>query len=159
VPVNGEGFSLRSLYGPYPNGDSEWMTIETVLLRFSSDYAPSGRFPVYVNSSVDGRWMGYDAAVCVRKYEPWIIETYNATIVSPSALRVIGKGDDSTPLLPSGDIQGDPIANTRYLNTTGKYHAFAIAHRISIESMTKDNSLDGDYRPYLTVSPVAPPTI
>ena len=158
VPANGEGVSLRSLYDPYPNGNNEWMTIETVLLRFSSDYAPSGRFPVYMNSSVDGRWMGYDAAVCVRKYEPWIIETYNGTIVSPSALRVIGKGNDSSPLLPSGEIQGDPITNTtRYLNITEKYHAFAIAHRTSIESMTRDNSLDGDYRPYLTVGPIALP--
>jgi len=157
VPANGEGVSIRSLYDSYPSDDHGWTTIETVLLRFSSDYAPSGRFPVYLNSSVDGRWMGYDAAVCVRKYEPWIIETYNATIVSPSALRAIGKGDGSTPLPPSGNIQGNPITNTRYLNTTDKYHAFAIAHRTSIESMTKDNSLDGNYRPYLTVSPVAPP--
>ena len=156
VPANGEGLSIRSLYDPHPNDDSGWTTIETVLLRFSSDYAPSGRFPVYVNSSLDGRWMGYDAAVCVRKYEPWIIETYNASIAPPTALRIIGKGNDSTPLVPSGNIQGDSITNARYLNTTGKYNAFAISHRNSIEAMTKDNSLDGDYRPYLTVGPVTP---
>ena len=157
VPANGEGLSIHSLYDPHPNSDNEWTTIETVLLRFSSDYAPSGRFPVYLNNSLDERWMGYDAAVCVRKYEPWIIETYNASITSPTALRVIGKGSDSTPLVPSGNIQGDSITNARYLNTTEKYHAFAIAHRISVEVMTKDNSLDGDYRPYLTVGPVTPP--
>jgi len=160
LPDNGEGVSLHSVTvnDSYPDGNQGWTTVETILLRFYTAYTPSGRFPVYLDSpiDVDERWMGYDAAVCVRKYEPWIIETYNATITSPSALRVIGKADGSTPLLPSGNIQGDQIKNTRYLNTTEKSQAFAVAHRISVELVTKDNNLDGRYRPYLTVGSVVP---
>jgi len=96
LPDNGEGVSLHSVTvnDSYPDGNQGWTTVETVLLRFYTAYTPSGRFPVYLDSpiDVDERWMGYDAAVCVRKYEPWIIETYNATITSPPLCGSSGKG-------------------------------------------------------------------
>ena len=142
-------------------GDQGWTTVETVLIRLNTSFTPSGRFPVYSNESlpdangVESR-IGYDAAVCVEKYEPWIIEAYNTSIGSPTALRIVERGDGSTSLLPSGNIRGPPIANTRYLNTTGKNPAFFVAHDNSINQMVKDNGRDRFYVPSPTVGLVIP---
>jgi hypothetical protein len=141
--------------------DQGWTTVETVLIRLNTSFTPSGRFPVYSNESlrdasgVETR-IGYDAVVCVEKYEPWIIEAYNTSIGSPAALRIIERGGGSTSLLPSGNIRGPPIANTRYLNTTGKIDAFSVAHDNSINQMVKDNGRDHFYVPSPTVGLVVP---
>jgi len=129
-----------------------WTTVETVLIRLNTSYTPSGRFPVYSNESVPdvngvGTRIGYDAAVCVEKYDPWIIEAYNTSIGSPITLKIVdnGYGDYLSP--PSGKIKGNPIQNTRLLNTTGKISAFDVAHDNSINQMIKDNGRDFFYVP------------
>ena len=99
--------------------------------------------------------IGYDAAVCVEKYDPWIVETYNASVGSPATLRIVDEGHSNSSL-PSGKIQGEPIQATRYLNTTGKNPAFYVAHDNSINQMVKDNGRDRPYVPSPTVGPVAP---
>ena len=138
--------------------DQVWTTVETVLIRLNTSFTPSGRFPVYSNESVTDAngvetRIGYDAAVCVEMHEPWIIEAYNTSVGSPTTLRIDEKGYRNTSL-PSGKIQGDPIQNTRYLNTTGKNLAFVVAHDNSINQMLKDNGRDFFYVPSPTVGPV-----
>ena len=98
-----------------------------------------------------------DAAVCLQKYEPWIIEMCKSSITHPSTLRVVGKGSDSTPLTPSGNIQGTPIANTRYLNLTGKGTTLFRAHENAVLEMQDDNDRHGSYAVTTAVGPVAPP--
>lgn len=154
-PDSGDGVTLSHsyIYDRSRHGYQGWTTIETVLIRFDTDYTPSGNFPVYFDRSIgSGQWaytttMGYDAAVCVKRYESWIIETYNATTGFPSALRVVGKGNDSVPLLPSGNIRGAPITDTRYLNVKGKVEVFGLAFENSINQMVKDTSGGADYSP------------
>ena len=160
-PNNGEGVILRGTPGSDGSGEG-WSILETVLIRFNTGYTLYGRFPVYLkrNSTHDpwvGTTFGYDAAVCVRKYEPWIIETYNTSIGSPSVVRIIGRGDGSAPLSPGGNIQGDPITGTRYLNTSNKGTVFELAHGNSINHVMKDNGRDGYYLPSPTVGPIVPP--
>ena len=161
---NGEGLGFYSI--PYTAGPQEWTTVETVIIRFDTSFTPSGRFPVYLNKSLaDSNGVetsiGYDAAVCVQKYEPWIIEAYNTSTGFPSALRMVGKGNDSYPLPPSGSIRGAPIANTRYLNTTGKGTVFSVAHGNSVDRMWRigfdQGKRWGNYTPPPTVGPVVPP--
>lgn len=161
-PNDGSGVSLLPVY-PEPTWDQEWTTLETALLRLDTDSTPSGHFPVHAQTSFSTPTLvnirvGYDAAVCVQKYEPWIIETYNTSIVSPSALRIVGRGNDSTSLWPSGSIQGAPIANTRNLNTTGKNRVFSYAHENTIGGImvTNNDWIAGDYRPTPIVGPVVP---
>ena len=161
LPNDGEGFNLRSTYTQV--GDQEATAVETFVLRFDTEDTPSGRFPVYLNMSLPhadwlpGHVIGYDAAVCIQRYEPWIIEAYNTSIASPSALRIVGKGSFSTPLSPSGNIQGVPIENTRYLNTTGKESAIRVAYGNSLNKMVKELSRNDDYLPSPTVGPAMPP--
>ena len=154
-------FRTRTILDPDAIGDQGWMAVETVLIRLNTSFTPSGRFPVYSNESlpdangVETR-IGYDAAVCVRRYEPWIIEAYNASVGSPSALRIVKKGYGSALPSPSGFIHGTPIVGTRNLNTTGKNPAFYVAHDNSINQMVKDNGRDLFYVPSPTVGPIVP---
>ena len=145
--------------------DQGWAALETVFVKLNTSFTPSGRFPVYSNESwldndgVETR-IGYDAAVCVQRYEPWIVEAHN-TSTGSNILRIAGKGDGSTSLSPSGNIRGARIANTRYLNTAGKGYAFNISVSASglQAGALNDNWGDyvGDYTPSLSVGPVAPP--
>ena len=137
------------------NADQGWTTVETVLVRLNTSYTPSGRFPIHSSESVPDAngtetRIGYDAVVCVEKYDPWIVEAYNTSVGSPTILRIVESGYGNTSL-PSGKIQGYPIQNTRYLNTTNKNSAFYVAHDNSINQMVKDNGRDLFYVPSPTV--------
>ena len=163
LPTYPEENSDQEWTTPEETWDQGWTTVETVLLRLDTDSTPSGYFPVHSKTSsfttnLEETSVGNDAAVCVQKYEPWIIETYNTSIVSPSALRIVGRGNDSTSLWPSGSIQGAPIANTRNLNTTGKNRVFSYAHENTIGGImvTNNDWIAGDYRPTPIVGPVVP---
>lgn len=141
--------------------DQGWVVVEAVLLRLYIQNAPNVSFPVhsYHEPSIvapSSGEIGYDVGVCVHMYEPWIIEMYNSSIASPSALQIVGKGNSSTPLLPSGNIRGTPIANTRYLNTTGKTIAFEMALFNSIDTIKNENGRDGIYTNSPIVSPAVP---
>ena len=147
APDNNEGVSLHSTGSDF-NRDQEWTTVETVLIRYNTVFAVNGSFPLYVARTK----IGYDAAVCVQKYEPWIIEVYNTTFASPSILRIVEKGNGSTsaPLSGHNVFQGTTVAGTRYLNTTGKSYTFKAAHGNAIHQMMKINDGgDGQYWHYV----------
>jgi len=151
----GVGLDYRAL-----QNDRGWMTIETVILKINTRYVkPGDHFPIYRRGPAtlgSNATIGYDAAVCVLKYEPWIVEAYNTSAGSPSALRIIGKGDGSTSLSPSGHIRGPPIKNTRYLNATGKTDVNVLARGNSVYQIVSDAGMDL-YYPTPMVGPIAPP--
>ena len=147
---NGRAVSLYSTKS-HLDLDYEWSTVETVLIRFDTRSTTNGTFPVHAENTA-GWEIGYDAAVCVQKYEPWIVEAYNATFASPSILRLVEKGNGSTSS-PSGKIRGTPIASTRYLNASNKKFTFDAAHGNGIRQMMKVNY--GYYAPSPIVGPDA----
>ena len=152
-PDDGNGVSLD--VGTPAVGDQDWTTVETILIRFN-DTQP-GRFPVYFEYGPQRTEVGCDAAVCVHKYEPWIIEAYNTSFAPPSILRIVEQGNNKTsPLPPSGSIRGDPIASTRYLNTTEKTTEFWKAHVNVMEQMRRVNDGGCCYVPTPNVRPVIP---
>jgi len=158
APDKGDAVILHSIR--LPATDSEgWTSVETVIVRLATRFVPSGRFPVYFNMSYTptiSEMVGYDAAVCVHKYEPWIIEAYNTSTGPPSALRIVEKGNGSTSPSPSGSIRGAPIANTRYLNATKMDLAFSLAYGNSIYQMEGISGWDGtaSYFPSPSVGPL-----
>ena len=134
-----------------------WTIVETVLIRSANIYTPSGHFPVYSNRSEEYA-IGCDAAVCVQKYEPWIIEASNTSTLSPSILRVVGRGDGSASLSPSGAIRGVPLPNLRYLNATGKTNPFRIGFLSSVYQLESDNGrITHRYAPIPVVGPPCNP--
>ncbi|KAG6913002.1 hypothetical protein DXG01_010480, partial [Tephrocybe rancida] len=34
-------------------------------------------------------WIGYDAAICVELFKPWIVEVYNSATGQPSTMRIV----------------------------------------------------------------------
>ena len=158
--------SVRSnftlVYDVDPSGTQGWTTVETVVIRLDTSSAPSGRFPVFLNQTLpNSDWImnviGYDAAVCVQKYEPWIVETYNTSIGSPPYAFGIVKNENSGTSLSR--IRGPSIVgSTRYLNTTGKDPAFILARSIAIHRMRKlVNYVNSDHILSPTVGPIVLP--
>jgi len=153
-------FHTRTVLDTGSISDQGWTTVETVLVRLNTSFTPSGRFPIYGEPVADLNGVetriGYDAVVCVQRYDPWIVEAYNTSVGSPTVLRIVEEGYGSTLMLPNGGIRGPPLANTRNLNTTGKNRAFYVAHDNSVNQMVKDNGRDRFYVPSPTVSPAVP---
>jgi len=163
LPQNGEGVRLHSIT-PRVAGNQGWVTVETVFIQLDTSLTPSGRFPAYWNASSPA-WgdvkLGYDAAVCVQKYEPWIIEAYNSSTGSSFILGITEKQNNGTSPSPSGTIRGAQIENTRYLNATGKDFLFSRAHNASVIRFWEANGYQGRYplgyyTPTPTVGPVVP---
>ena len=141
-----------------------WATVDTVLVRLNTSLTPSGQFPVYSDKPPQYfDWpeirLGFDAAVCVQRYEPWIIEAYNTTTGPPVALRIVGKANASTSLPPSGSIRGARIANTRSLNTTGKDLVFGAANDNSLDRMLEINIDQGQDWGNCAPTPAVGPTV
>lgn len=119
-----------------------WTTIETTLVRLNSSYTPSGTFPVYGPPVPDVNGLetrvGYDIAVCLERYEPWIMETYNSSIGSPTALEIVARGGDIAQAVDeSQKLRGEPVKDARILNSADKNPAFFVAHDNSINQMVK----------------------
>ena len=157
---------LSSTITPHLASNQGWVTVETVSIGLNTSLTPSARFPVYWNLSwLDtGNRIGYDAVVCVQKYEPWIVEAYNTSTGSSFDLQIIGKGNDSSSPSPSGIIQGARIEGTRYLNVTGKDSAFSMVHNSSVKRFSDANLYQGRepggfYTPTPTVRLTVPPCI
>lgn len=92
-----------------------WISIEQVVVRMNTTYAPNGTFPIVLRDlsvpgvdgspasigydvlnvrDVDGSStsIGYDVAVCLQLFEPWIVDVYNGTAGLPAAMSLVGPG-------------------------------------------------------------------
>ena len=105
-----------------------FITVENILVRLNTSYAPNGAFGLEGSSIPDvngtATFIGYDAAVCLELYEPWVLEVYNSSIGSPSSTRIVDKAaeikDMNTKRLKEKRL-GKPVSNPlvkRVLNST-----------------------------------------
>lgn len=107
------------------------MTLEQVLVRLNDTFAPNGTFgvkgssvpyPKGSNSSI-----GYDAAVCLELYEPWVLEVYNSSIATPISIRIIDKAafiSDMNTNFIKEELKGSEITDPlvqRTLNSTNMH--------------------------------------
>ena len=103
--------------------------MENILIRLNTTYAPQGTFGTQSNYSMpdnngSATFIGYDAAVCLELYEPWIVEVYNSSVGFPSSMRIVDKAaeikDLNTQQVKEKRI-GKPVSNPlvkRALNST-----------------------------------------
>ena len=103
--------------------------MENILVRLNTSYAPNGTFAIKGDQSVpdeDGHptFIGYDAAVCLELYEPWVLEVYNSSVSFPSSMRIVDNGteikDMNTEKIKE-KRSGKPVSNPlvkRELNST-----------------------------------------
>jgi hypothetical protein len=103
------------------------VTVENILVRLNTTYAPNGTFSTTGSSIPDQNgtttFIGYDAAVCLELYEPWILEVYNSSAGLPISMRIVDKSAVVTDAPNTtekliGDRLMDPSVK-RQLNSTG----------------------------------------
>ncbi|PBK73185.1 hypothetical protein ARMSODRAFT_881019 [Armillaria solidipes] len=159
------GVAHSFLSKPVTSGDEGfgWISIEWVLVRLNTTYSPSGTFAAYSNESVlDANGtetrIGYDAAVCLELYEPYIVETYNSTTGLPSSTDVISQNkeitDSSAQGAPEEKRTGKAVTGSnvkRQLNSTRLQDVYDILHGNSVNQMVKDNGRDAFYVPSPTL--------
>lgn len=100
-----------------------------MLVRLNTTYTPEGKFLQYSELNVPDENgtatnIGYDSAVCLELFEPWVLETYNTSVGFPTSLRIVDKGPvildhraGKMPEINIGNIVTDPDAK-RELNST-----------------------------------------
>ncbi|KAF9647470.1 hypothetical protein BDM02DRAFT_3270255 [Thelephora ganbajun] len=155
----GLGHSLHSINahdGQQPGNG--WTSVEIVLVRLNNSFVPPGQFPVFneipeIDAAGRETRIGYDAAVCVELYEPWIIEVfYNSNLGLVATVRIVDQANTIINVLGERNVGvelGEDI--TQVLNSTGKVSPFFVSHDNGVNQMLKDNGLDGRYTPSPTV--------
>jgi len=102
--------------------------MENILVRLNTSFAPNGTFGIKGDSVPDkdgfATFIGYDAAVCLELYEPWVLEVYNSSVGFPSSMRIVDNGteikDMNTEKIKEKRL-GKPVSNPlvkRALNST-----------------------------------------
>ncbi|KNZ77671.1 hypothetical protein J132_04490 [Termitomyces sp. J132] len=161
---NGVGHSFFSRPVSMGADGKGWISIEEVLVRLNTSYTPNGTFARKSNQSIpdaqgNPTWIGYDAAICVELFEPWIVEVYNSTTGLPSTLRIVEPGNvvrsQDTPDIQENLI-GLPLSVTypdvhQQLNSSKLADVYESAHGNSVNQIVKDNGRDAHYVPSPTV--------
>ncbi|KAG6878852.1 hypothetical protein C0992_007114 [Termitomyces sp. T32_za158] len=141
-----------------------WISIEEVLVRLNTTYTPNGTFARKSDQSLlddegNQTWIGYDAAICVELFEPWIVEVYNSTTGLPTTLKIVQPGNvvhsQDTPELQER-LVGLPLYVTNpdvhnSLNSSKATDVYKNAHQNSVNQLLKDNGRDLWYAPSPTV--------
>ncbi|KAF9464263.1 hypothetical protein BDZ94DRAFT_1289419 [Collybia nuda] len=158
---NGVTHSFRSMPLTMGHEGRGWASIEHVLIRLNTTYAPNGNFDQFSSTLPDQNgnptYVGYDAAVCLELFEPWIVEVFNSTTGFPRSTELIGPGNElfdfSFGKKPEKMI-APPLTDPniiRQLNSSKMADVYLAAHENSINRMVKDNGRDSWYVPSPTV--------
>ncbi|KAJ8469557.1 hypothetical protein ONZ45_g16854 [Pleurotus djamor] len=133
-----------------------FVSLETLLVRLNTRFTPNGTFPLTQNVTVEGQptAMGYDGAICLELFEPWVMEVYNATSGLPSTTRIVSPG---TELVTEFSVRERLLGSKsnlgrRHLNSTQLRNAYIVAHDSSINQLLKDNGRDAAYAPNPTLT-------
>ncbi|KAK0237149.1 hypothetical protein EDD85DRAFT_599337 [Armillaria nabsnona] len=136
-----------------------WISIEWVLVRLNTTYSRDGTFATYSDEYVldengTETRIGYDAAVCLELYEPYVVETYNSTTGMPSSTGIISKNEKIVNSSPVEKRTGNAVTGSnvkRQLNSTGLKDVYITLHGNSVNQMIKDNGRDAYYVPSPTL--------
>jgi len=83
--------------------DDGFVTLENIFIRLNTTFAPGGSFSRLSDVSIPDvnggpTFIGFDAAVCLELYEPWVVELYNSSVAYPNSLRIVDKAAAMTVL-------------------------------------------------------------
>ncbi|KAF8164850.1 hypothetical protein B0H34DRAFT_648623 [Crassisporium funariophilum] len=159
---NGVAHSMKSTPMSMGADGNGFVTMENILVRLNTTYAPNGKFSTRGNVSVPDKdgfatFVGYDAAVCLQLYEPWVLEVYNSSVGFPSTMRIVDKAaeikdmntEELTERLKGKRVDDPNVA--RKLNSTRLRSVYIAGHQNSVNQILKDNGRDAFYVPSPTL--------
>ncbi|KAJ7047805.1 hypothetical protein C8F04DRAFT_1060170 [Mycena alexandri] len=159
---NGVAHSFKSVPTSMGADGKGFVSIETLLVRLNTTNTPNGTFLTHSDIPVpdiagQNTFIGYDAAVCLELYEPWVVETYNNSFGAPITMRIVNKGNtivnSNTTQFKEINIARpltDPTL-TRQLNSSNLSTVYDVAHGNSANQLLKDNGRDAFYVPSPTL--------
>ncbi|KAJ7727962.1 hypothetical protein B0H16DRAFT_1894322 [Mycena metata] len=159
---NGVAHSFKSVPISMGADGNGFVSIEILLVRLNTTNTPNGTFLTHSDIPVPditgkNTFIGYDAAVCLELYEPWVLETYNNSIGVPITMRIVNKGNT---ILNANTTQFEEIniappltdpTLKRYLNSSNLGTVYDVAHGNSANQLLKDNGRDSFYVPSPTL--------
>ncbi|KAL0949830.1 hypothetical protein HGRIS_009865 [Hohenbuehelia grisea] len=154
---NGVAHSFKSTPLSMGEEGTGFVSLEGVLVRLNTSYTPDGKFPKYSDASIPDATgkqtrIGYDGAMCLQLYEPWIVEVMNSTSGAPTSRRIVRKANEVEDLTFEEKNTGRRLQNVKTkLNSSGLSAVYDVIHGNSINQMLKDNGRDASYVPSPTV--------
>jgi len=129
----GNAYSLQGFEPTIYGSGNGWVGTDTVLIRLDDIFVPNATFPVWsaeqpVNIFGHLNHIGYDAAVCVKMYEPWIVQIYNSSLGVPKTMTIVGKSASTDFETDDGNRGPRLNSYTRALNSTGKESAYSLRY-------------------------------
>ena len=130
---DGNAHSFDSLTPTTGESGNGWVGIEIALVRVDNNYGRSFNmsFPVWGRPTVvfgGGYQVGYDAVVCVKMYEPWIVQIYNSSLGVPTTMNIVGKSASTDFETDVGNKGPRLDSYTRALNSIGKDTAYYVRY-------------------------------
>jgi len=130
---SGRAHMLNEYVLPISESRNGWVGIDVVLVRLNNSYAPNAKFPVWSADPIEdasgfSSRIGYDAAICLQMYEPWIVQIYNSSLGVPTTMNIVGKSASTDFETDDGNRGPRLDSYTRALNSTGKARAFYIRY-------------------------------
>ncbi|QRW13001.1 exonuclease [Ceratobasidium sp. AG-Ba] len=151
---NGVAHSFKSIPVSDGSDGNGWVQADIVLVRLHQAYAPNGTFGAYAYPDHDyiTSAVGYDAAICVEEFKPYVVDAYNNTASAPTTLGLVHRGLDFDQSIYAP--QPTTIENGVQwgIDSKGKAPAFRAAYINSRNVMLKDNGRDFYYVPNPTAS-------
>lgn len=149
-------YASKPLFG-MGNDDTGFVSFEVVLVRLNTTFAAQGQFPILGDTIPDQNGkptnIGYDAAVCIELFEPWVVEVYNSTVGAPTTLRIVEKKNIVEDFATGGIKEkrtGKAISDAnvrRELTSQRVQPVYVAAHQNSVNQILKDNGRDSFYVP------------
>ncbi|KAF8599925.1 hypothetical protein BDV93DRAFT_525763 [Ceratobasidium sp. AG-I] len=150
---NGVAHSFKSVPLSMGKDGAGWLQLEIVLVRLNQAYAPNSSFGVfaYPDEAYKSSPVGYDVAICIEEYKPYIVDAYNNSAGSPSTIGLLHRGLDFDQAINVPQPTWIRDGAQWGINSTGKFAAFAAAHANARNTIVKDNGRDFAYVPNPTL--------
>ncbi|EEB89772.1 hypothetical protein MPER_12098, partial [Moniliophthora perniciosa FA553] len=136
---NGIGHSFKSFPSYQGEDGTGWVQVELLLVRLNTTFTRNGEFQAYYPPEIQGfpAPIGYDAAVCVELFEPYVVGVYNNSNGIPESLMIIDKAKSIQPD-KSTTREGNTLKGVKSeLNSTGRYVAYEVLHDNSNNQIVK----------------------
>ncbi len=113
--------------------------LEVLLVRVDTSFTPKGVYPVTRTATTPPQTIGYDGAICLELFEPWVLETYNSTVGAPTSTRIVSKGNEIANVGAELNTGARLSGVKRQLDSSNLSSVYDVAHGNSVNQLLKVN--------------------